>query len=419
MLKSVQNISAKKWIIISIVNFLIVGIFGLLMRLKFLYPLPFFDQKNLMHAHSHFAFSGWVTQAIMIYMIMIVTGIKVSDAIPKKYQNILICNFLGSIGMLIAFTITGYAFLSIAFSFCIVLISYWFAISIWKDLNSSNLYKSIIILFKAALIYSILSSFGTYGLVYLKVTHQLDPLKQLASVYFYLHFQYNGWFFFSCLGLANYWVFKKSGITLITERFSWSYSLTVIPAYFLSVLWWKNFPSWLYILLLVTVVLQIFLWYRFFSKLISLKRASQTLKLPDVVNLLWLCVGIAVSLKLVLQAISIIPTLSQLVYGFRPIVIAYLHLVLLVIISLFLLGYAFLSNGLGLNKMIKIGVYGLLIGILLNEFILMIQGIGGLLRISIHGTHETLGIAALLIVISLCIIIWKQKSRFIQRIEHG
>ena len=184
--------SAKDWTLLTMFSFLIVGIYGLLMRLKFLFPLPFLDQKNLMHAHSHFAFSGWVSQAIMIFLILIVTGNNIEKSLPKTYRNILFANFLASLGMLISFTITGYAFLSISFSTCVVLVSYWFAVVIWKDLNKSAIPKAISILIKAAVIYNVLSSIGTFALVYLKVTHQLDPLKQLASVYFYLHFQYNG-----------------------------------------------------------------------------------------------------------------------------------------------------------------------------------------------------------------------------------
>lgn len=419
MKQPVQYMTAKKWIILSTINFLIVAVFGLLMRLKFLFPLSFLDQKNLMHAHSHFAFSGWVSQSIMIFMVLMVTRKNINECLPKNYQAILLANLIGSIGMLFTFTWTGYAFPSIAFSFCVVMVSYWFTFVIWKDLNKSNLPKSILLLFKAALIYGILSSFGTYGLVYLKITHQLDPLKQLASIYFYLHFQYNGWFFFSCLGLANYWIYTNTGRAIISDRFSWIYALTVVPAYFLSVLWWKEFPNWLYAILLITVFLQIVLWISFLIKLNSAKRNNPSIQLSALVKLLWICVLIAVSLKLILQAVSTIPSLSQFIYGFRPVVIAYLHLVLLVIISLFLLGYSFVSNGLVINKAVKIAIYGLLIGILLNEIMLMIQGIAGLLRISFHGTHETLAFAALLIVISLCVIIHKQKSRFITKNNHG
>lgn len=169
--------SAKDWTLLTMFSFLIVGIYGLLMRLKFLFPLPFLDQKNLMHAHSHFAFSGWVSQAIMIFLILIVTGNNIEKSLPKTYRNILFANFLASLGMLISFTITGYAFLSISFSTCVVLVSYWFAVVIWKDLNKSAIPKAISILIKAAVIYNVLSSIGTFALVYLKVTHQLDPLK--------------------------------------------------------------------------------------------------------------------------------------------------------------------------------------------------------------------------------------------------
>ena len=47
------------------VNLAIVALLGVIMRYKILYPLPFVDQKKFLHAHSHFAFSGWVTLALI------------------------------------------------------------------------------------------------------------------------------------------------------------------------------------------------------------------------------------------------------------------------------------------------------------------------------------------------------------------
>jgi len=404
--RSLMN--SKHWICLSVLNFLLVAVFGLLMRLKFLFPIPWLDQKNIMHAHSHFAFAGWVSQALMVFLIAAVLRLKAEEGIPKKYQPVLWFNLLSSYGMLVSFSITGYAFFSISFSFLSVLASYWFAIILWKELKITRLPLSIIVLIKASLIYLALSSLGTYALVILKVTHQLDPLKQLASVYFFLHFQYNGWFFFACLSLASYWIYDRTGKEIMFAGFAKVYAFTVLPAYFLSVLWWKGFPSWLYVLLLLTVALQVILWTILLLRFLKIKRQDSKLSLARETTLIWVCVVLAVSVKLILQAISIIPSLSQLVYGFRPIVIAYLHLVLLVIISLFILGYAFQNQSLQLNKGIRFGIYGLLFGIFLNEFMLMIQGVAGLLRFPIYGTHEALGIAAVIMVISICLILANQ-----------
>ncbi|WP_353134746.1 hypothetical protein, partial [Pseudopedobacter sp.] len=345
-----------------------------------------------MHAHSHFAFSGWVSQAIMVFLILIVTGKKINESAPSKYQFMLIANYLASVGMLVAFSITGYSGVSIGISCCVVLVSYWFSLVIWKDLNQSSLPNNILIFIKAAIIFGALSSLGTYALAYLKATHNVDPLKQLASVYFYLHFQYNGWFFFGCLALVNYWVYQKTNKTIISTRFAKLFVCTVIPSYFLSVLWWKNFPDWLYVILIITVVLQLSLWLTFILALLNLKKQTKALNLTKLVNVIWFCVVCAVVLKFILQSVSIIPSLSQLVYGFRSIVIAYLHLVLLLIISLFLIGYSFQNKSLKIKKGIQYGVYGLLFGIILNETMLMLQGVGGLLRYSFHGTHEGLAL---------------------------
>ena len=51
---------------------------------------------------------------------------------------------------------------------------------------------------------------------------------------------------------------------------------------------------------------------------------------------------IAFCIKVLLQMCSAIPSLNMITYGFRPIVIGYLHLVLLGMLSIFLTGY-FLS----------------------------------------------------------------------------
>src|SRR5690606_19867172 len=78
---------------------------------------------------------------------------------------------------------------------------------------------------------------------------------QLASIYFFLHFQYNGWFMFACFGLAHHWLQRQGIFPKHASFVFWAFALTSIPTYLLSVLWW-NIPSWLYALVVSAVILQ-------------------------------------------------------------------------------------------------------------------------------------------------------------------
>ena len=88
--------------------------------------------------------------------------------------------------------------------------------------------------------------------------------------------------------------------------------------------------------------------------------------------------ALALTAKLLLQLGSTIPALSDLAFGFRPIVIGYLHLVLLGVISLFLLGYMFTEKYFMLNKSAKTGVLIFACGVILNEILLMVQGVAAI-----------------------------------------
>jgi hypothetical protein len=61
--------SRKKWLQFSLFNLFLVALLGLTLRYKIAFSLPFIDQQFLLHGHSHFAFAGWVTQALMTLLI--------------------------------------------------------------------------------------------------------------------------------------------------------------------------------------------------------------------------------------------------------------------------------------------------------------------------------------------------------------
>ena len=104
-----------RWLKISLINLLIVAGLGLTLRYKILFSLPFVDQKHLLHGHTHFAFAGWITQALMA--LLVANLVKQQPQLPfKKYNRLLYANLFTAYGMLIAFALEGYGLFSIIFS---------------------------------------------------------------------------------------------------------------------------------------------------------------------------------------------------------------------------------------------------------------------------------------------------------------
>ena len=411
MLLSIEKCTVRKWLIIALINLLLVASAGLLMRLKMIFPMAWADQKYIMHAHSHFAFAGWVTHALMVFLLMAVFRLRSTDILPVRYQYVIAANLFASYGMLISFALQGYGLYAIIFSTLTLVVSFVFSALAWRDVGRSTLPTVLKFWFRASLFYGILSSLGTFSLVRMMVTHQLHPLAQLASVHFYLHFQYNGWFLFCCVGLFLYGLYHKHGIVPCSKKLFWMFFACVIPSYFLSVLWWKDFPDWLYVIVVVTVLLQLYVWVLFVQGIFrSFKQAGVLRSVNPTTKLLWTGVLLAVFIKISLQAASVIPSLSQLVYGYRPIVVAYLHLVLLVIISLFIIGYALQTQALKWNKTVSRWVVGLAIGVVLNEVILAVQGVCGLMTTSFPLANYLLAAAAAIILFSVCGILCNQRK---------
>ena len=195
-----MKLNIKFWLKFSLINLCIVALVGVLMRYKIGFAFPYLEQKNLQHSHSHFAFSGWVSHTLMTVMIYYLqTKIEIFNG--EKYKKIIVANLICSYGMLVFFIIQGYGLISILFSSASVFVSYFFAYQFNKDLKLLNPDLLSKKWFKAALFFNIISSFGTYYLAYIMITKKFVQEIYLSSVYYYLHFQYNGWFFFACMGL--------------------------------------------------------------------------------------------------------------------------------------------------------------------------------------------------------------------------
>lgn len=397
-----NNITAQKWMRIAVINLLIVALLGVIMRYKIAYSLPFIEQENFLHAHSHFAFSGWIAQALMTLMIAYLARHS-KENIFKKYKWLLLANLISAYGMLLSFPWEGYGIISIIFSTVSIFISYVFAFIFWKDLNKLQLKRVSHYWFKAALVFNILSSFGAFFLSYMIANNISHPNRYLASTYYFLHFQYNGWFFFGCMGLLSEHLYNSGISFLIQRKVFWLFAAACIPAYFLSALW-LPIPLWIYIIVVIAALAQLLGWLILLKQMITEK--SILFKGINV-QTRWILIlsGIALSIKLLLQAASTIPSLSKYAFGFRPVVIGYLHLVLLGVITLFIIAYSKMKNLIYTNRTGNAGIIIFIVGIILNELFLLIQGSSYMIFIPVPYINQLLLAAAICLFLGLVMLI--------------
>lgn len=402
-----MKFNSQRWLKITLINLLIVAFLGALMRYKIGFSFPFFSQKNILHAHSHFAFLGWVTQGLYILLIGYLQE-KVGSINVKRYTTLLTLNLTCAVIMLISFFIQGYGLISISFSTLSIVLACVFAYHFFKDLSKIQSHKESVPWFKAALWFNLFSSIGTFYLAYMMVSHNFNERWYLAAVYYYLHFQYNGFFFFTIMGLSIYKLPHFLPSYSYSKQIFNLFLASVIPAYFLSTLW-ANLPVWLYVIVVLAAFVQTFAWIKFVQAIrVSL---SSSKGVSNFVKYLILFVFAACSIKFILQLGSTIPQISKLAFGFRPIVIAYLHLILLAVISFFILAYIYTFKLIHVNKSTTIALSVFSAGVLLNETVLGVQGIASFSYLPVPFVNESLFVVSLVLLLGALLLVLSQLKK--------
>jgi hypothetical protein len=402
-----MKFNAQFWIKISIINLLIVTSLGVLMRYKIGYDFPYLSQKNIQHAHSHFAFLGWVTHTIYSLIIYYITE-KIEQNNLKKYNKLLIFNLVCSYGMLISFFVSGYSFVSISFATLSIINNAIIMYYMFDDFKKLKEYHPSIQWFKSAMWFNLISSVGTFYLAYIMASKNFNEHWYLAAIYFYLHFQYNGFFTFSCMGFAV----NKLPLYLPSYKFNKIiykvFFYTCIPAYFLSILWAK-IPIWLYVITIIAAIAQVVIWFKFIIDVKSALKGGNSFS--NFARILFIFVSVAFTIKILLQLGSTIPEISKLAFGFRPVVIAYLHLVLLAVISVYLLAYSYKTKLLINNKKTVTALTIFIVGVFLNELVLGVQGIASFMYFPIKHINDMLFIVSLIILSGMILLLISQKKQ--------
>lgn len=366
----------KNWSKIGLVFFFVIALFGSLMRI-----VPFsnilVDYKHILHAHSHVAFQGW----IYISLFLFITNFYIDTDLLKKgkYKLQLSATILAVIGIMISFLIQGYALFSIAFSSIFQLLNYWFIFRFFKDVKKSSKAKPhffSIRFIKVSMVLMLISTLGPWAVGILSAKGLAGSEYFDSALYFFLHFQYNGWFTFATLGLFFGWlesIHIKFNLKYANQFFIFS-SLSIVPAYALSLLG-MSFANYFKLPAYIGASLQLIGLFYFIKLLVSSKKPLKN-KLNSWSYLFLIISFLSFFLKNFLQASSSLPFLETLAFNNKFLIIGYIHLVMIGFLSFLLLSLLFQLKWLNLQSTLaKIGAGLLLSGFLSSEFVLVLLGL--------------------------------------------
>ena len=312
---------------VSLFFFFVVSCFGVLLRYIPLYEGEIvWNYERLLQTHSHIAFLGWIFN--IIYIITL-----------KQYPNVLEnCKFLNyklffllfqfaTIMIASSLLIWGYKVLAITFLSLHAYSTVHFAVRFIKNADKSlpGTY-----LLKIGYILMSISYLGTIMLGPISAMGYKYSDLYYSSIYFYLHFQYNGFFLLAILGfLINYWdkIILK---IILPKNYINLFLISIILTYALSILFSKP-KIIINIIAFIGSALQLFLIIKLFvlNKHISPKF---DFKLGRYVAIMVIILFIT---RLISQVVA--PIIPNAVYSNRPLIILFLHLNFLGVITPLLL----------------------------------------------------------------------------------
>lgn len=362
------------WITVSLVNLCIVALLGFTLRSKILFPLPFINHQYLVDAHSHFAFGGFITLALL--NLLTHTLLPPLYRQRKWYQYMMWGVTTASFGMLFSFPFQGYGVVSITFSTLLILFTYGYGGCFIKDILKLNYRHPAYMLALGAMVCLIISSAGPYTLAYIKASGSANSILYKDAIYYYLHMQYNGFFTLSIFALLIYAAYPVNAPASI-KWFARLLNASILPSFFLSVLYHANHPVVRAIAILGIVFI--------IGCLICFFRAGRSFPVnkvytsPLAKGILFLAMASFV-IKSVLQMGTVFPGLGNAVFGLRPIIIGFLHLVFLGEVAFYILSHYIGAGAFDVsNRFVRCSLQVFVAAVIIQELILLVQGIGLLL----------------------------------------
>lgn len=393
--------SSRTWFLIALANLLVATMIGVLLRSVFVGEIPFVRFKPWLHAHSHVAMLGWLFPAIVVALMHDGGRNAMSRPLHRLLVALQVCVAL----MLFSFPVQGYGAVSIIASTVHLVLSYWALAMLWRTsrawpaLGSGRLTRWAIVLY-------VLSSIGVWSMAVLIATTNQGKEVYYWAVQFYLHFQFNGWFWFAAMALGARWA-ERQGFALRIDGLTLGlWVASALLTYALAIAWSEPRPA-VFATVSLGVVLQLWAALRTLGQLRRLERPAHD-QLPLWVRMLVGVALVSMALKVVVQATVAVPAVAVMALTIRHYVMGFIHMNTLATMTTLLLAYALTQGWLDSRRTtVRAGLLLVVAGIVGSELLLFTQGTLWWARLGmIPGHYLHLVIASCLIPVGVAVLLF-------------
>lgn len=306
----------RKMVYAAFSGFAVLSLFGVTLRMLAVTSLPGLNYLFLLHAHSHFAFAGWVFLSLALLILQAISPFKAGEN-----KTIFIFTLISAFGMLVSFSFQGYRTISITFSTLFILVNYVFSYKVFRLGNAAlKLNPGSWLMIRSSLIFLCISSIGPFSLGPLMALGLKSSPLYRDAIFFYLHFQMNGWMLMAALGfLMNTYLPEHTAQDKRLKTYAYMFIISTVPLYFLFTLWSS---PWLIIkvIALVAALVNFISWIKILQYFLDKNRA-----LPFLIK----AALMAITLKTFFQLVTCFPLVGTWVFSNRNLIIGYIHLIVL------------------------------------------------------------------------------------------
>jgi hypothetical protein len=359
------------WMGLAVLHLALVALFGFLLRTKILFSIAFLDYRNLLQAHSHFAFTGWLGLGLVTLLVYSLLPPEVADS--RKYQRLLMAITLAAWGIAFLFPLFGFKSFAVIFPLLYMVLSYVFAFLFGRDVQRHVQNPTVRWLAYGSVGTLALSSIGMILLAYIFLAGSTNSVLYRAANYIFLHFQYNGFFTLAVFTIYAKQTMQSEALKPSFQKFALFQILAAVPATYLSLLWIERTSY--YIIGGIGALLMVISLYHFLRYLTQ-SRPEQVFRQKLAVHL-WKVAGLSFVLKTMMQIGTLVPSLGHAVFSDRPVIIGFMHLVFLAFVSFYVLAVlvkeGFFTDAKGKPHYVPIVVFAA--GVISNEIFLGVQGL--------------------------------------------